>query len=287
MVRLDILLLIVLAALWGASYIFIRIAGPVFGPIALMTFRVVIAAIMLVAIARSIAQVPNFRARWRQFLLIGAIGNALPFVLIANAVMHLNASIAAILNATVPLFTAIVSTLWLREPLSLRTILGAGLGVVGVSILVGWSPLPITPTVLLATGQALLAALSYGLTSVYARRTFGDLTPLQAAVGQACGSAALMAPLAIIAPPRTAVTWPALLALIALAVLCTVLAYFIYFRLIAIAGPTKTSTVAFLIPLFGIFWAAVFLREPVNAGVLAGLGVILLSVWLVLAEKRG
>jgi drug/metabolite transporter (DMT)-like permease len=283
---LDICFLILLSALWGASYIFIRIAGPVFGPVSLMSLRAIMAAILLVAIARAIAQVPNFRGRWRQFLLIGAIGNALPFILIANAVMHLNASIAAILNATVPLFTATISTLWLREPLSLRTILGAGLGIGGVSILVGWSPLPITPTVLLATGQALLGALSYGLTSVYARRSFGDLPPLQAAVGQACGSAVLMAPLAVIAPPRAAATWPALLALLALAVLCTVLAYFIYFRLIANIGPTKTSTVTFLIPLFGIFWAAVFLREPVNVGVLVGLGVILLSVRLVLGNSR-
>jgi drug/metabolite transporter (DMT)-like permease len=282
---LDVFLLILLSALWGASYIFIRIAVPAFGPIALMSLRVLIAAALLVVIAWSMGQAPDFRGRWRQFLFIGAIGNALPFVLIANAVMHLNASIAAILNATVPLFTALVSAVWLREPPSVRTILGATLGIVGVAILVGWSPLPITPTVLLATGQALLAALSYGLTSVYARRTFSDLTPLQAAVGQACGSAVLMAPLAAIVPPRVTLTLPALIALLALTVLCTVLAYFIYFRLIASAGPTRTSTVAFLIPLFGMFWAAVFLREPMNLGVLAGLGVILLSVRLVLAGR--
>jgi drug/metabolite transporter (DMT)-like permease len=286
MSSLDLLLLILLSALWGASYLFTRIAGPVLGPISLMAIRLVIAAGMLLALARSIGQAPSFRARWRQFLFIGAIGNAIPFVLIADAVIHLNASIAAVLNATGPLFTTIVSTYWLGERLDLRKILGAGLGILGVSILVGWSPLPVTPTVLLATGQALLAALSYALTAVYARKHFADLSPLQAAVGQVCGGAVLLTPLMIVAPPLGPITWPITLSVLALAVPCSVLAYFIYFRLIANIGPTKTSTVAFLIPLFGILWAATFLGEPVNFGILAGLGVILLSVWFVLGEKK-
>jgi drug/metabolite transporter (DMT)-like permease len=156
----DLLLLILLSAVWGASYLFTRIAGPVLGPISLMAIRLFIAAGMLIALAGYMGQVPDVRARWRQFLFIGAIGNAIPFVLIANAVIQLNASIAAILNATGPLFTTIVSALWLGERLGPRKIIGAGLGILGVSILVGWSPLPVTPAVLLATGQALLAALS-------------------------------------------------------------------------------------------------------------------------------
>lgn len=282
---LDLLLLILLSAMWGASYLFTRIAGPVLGPIPLMAIRLLIAAGMLLALARSMGQAPDFRARWRQFLLIGAIGNAIPFVLIANAVIQLNASIAAILNATGPLFTSVVSALWLGERLGPRKLFGTGLGILGVSILVGWSPLPITPAVLLATAQALLAALSYALTAVYARKRFADLSPLQAAVGQVCGGAVLLVPLMIVAPPLSPITWLIILSVLALAVPCTVVAYFIYFRLIANAGPTKTSTVAFLIPLFGIVWAAAFLGEPVNFGVLAGLGVILLSVWFVLGEK--
>ena len=251
-----------------------------------MAIRVTIAASILLAFVGAIRQMPDFRGRWRQFLVIGAIGNAIPFVLIGNAVIHLNASIASILNATVPLFTTVVSTLWLGERLGLRKILGAGLGVLGVSILVGWSPLPLTTEVLVATVQALLAALSYALTAVYARSRFADLSPLQASVGQVCGASVLLTPLMLVAPPGGLITWTVILSVLALAVPCTVLAYFIYFRLIAKTGPTKTSTVAFLIPLFGILWAAVFLGEPLNVGVLAGLSVILLSVWLVVAEKR-
>lgn len=282
MSALDLFLLILLSAVWGASYLFTRIAGPALGPVALMAIRLLIAAGMLIALARYMGQAPDVRTRWRQFLLIGAIGNAFPFVLIANAVIQLNASIAAILNATGPLFTTIVSALWLGERLGPRKIIGAGLGIVGVSILVGWSPLPVTPAVLFATGQALLAALSYALTAVYARTRFADLSPVQAATGQVCGGAVLLAPLMFVAPPLGSITWPITLSVLALAVPCTVVAYFIYFRLIANVGPTKTSTVAFLIPLFGVVWAAAFLGEPMNVGVLAGLGVILASVWLVL-----
>lgn len=282
----DLALLVLLGALWGASYIFMRIAGPPLGPIALMAGRVLIAAGFLVAIARALHQLPDFRARWRQFLVIGAIGNAIPFVLIGNAVLHLNASIAAILNATVPLFTTIVASLWIREPLGPRKILGASLGIAGVCALLGWSPLPVTPTTLGATAQTLLAALSYALTAVFARRYFAALTPLQAAVGQVCGACVLLTPLALAAPPAATPTWAAICALLALALPCTVLAYLIYFRLIANIGPTKASVVTFLIPPFGILWGVAFLDEPLNAGVLAGLGIILASVWLVLGARR-
>jgi drug/metabolite transporter (DMT)-like permease len=101
-----------------------------------------------------------------------------------------------------------------------------------------------------------------------------------------CGASVLLTPLVLLAPPRLAPTWPVVLSVLALALPCTVLAYFIYFRLIANAGPTRTSVVTFLIPLFGILWGVVFLDEPVNAGVLAGLGIILASVWLVLGPRR-
>jgi drug/metabolite transporter (DMT)-like permease len=283
---LDLVLLVLLGAFWGASYVFMRIAGPALGPISLMAIRVLIAAALLLAIARAVNQMPDFRARWRQFLVIGAIGNAIPFVLLGNAVLHLNASIASILNATVPLFTTTVAAVWIGEPLGPRKLLGAALGIAGVAALAGWSPLPVTPATLGATAQTLIAALCYGITSVFARRYFGDLTPLQAAVGQVCGACVLLTPLMLLAPPPLTPTWPVVLAVLALAIPCTVLGYLIYFRLISNAGPTKTSVVTFLIPPFGILWGVVFLGEPLNAGILVGLGIILASVWLVLGARR-
>ncbi len=282
---LELCLLILLAALWGASYLFIRIAGPVMGPVPLMAVRLAIAAGILVGIARATGHLPDFRQRWKQFLAIGAIGNAIPFVLIGNAVIHLNASIAAILNATVPLFTAVAATAWIGAPLGLRQIFGIFLGLAGVVVLVGWSPLPITPITLAATAQALIASACYGLTAVYARQRFAELTPLQGSVGQVTGGAVLLLPLALVTPLRQPLTWPAVWSLLALALLCTVIAYFIYFRLIGTAGPTRTSSVAFLIPLFSVLWGVLFLDEPLTLGIFAGLAIILLSEWLVLTGR--
>ena len=285
MKALALILLTILAALWGASYLFIRIAGPVLGSIWLMTVRLTIAAGLILAIVGILGHLPDFRRRWRQFLAIGAIGNAIPFILIGNAVIHLNASIAAILNATVPLFTTLVAAAWIRTPLGARQLAGIVLGLAGVIVLVGWSPLPATAVTLAATAQALVASLLYGLTAVYARLRFADLTALQASAGQVTGGALLLLPLAAATPVPREVSWLAMEAVLALALLCTVIAYFIYFRLIATAGPTRTSSVAFLIPLFSVLWGTVFLDEPLTAGIFAGLAIILFSEWLVLAGR--
>jgi len=283
---LDIILLTILAALWGASYLFIRIAGPALGSIWLMAVRLAIAAGLILAIVGIMGHLPDFRKRWKQFLAIGAIGNAIPFVLIGNAVIHLNASIAAILNATVPLFATLVAAAWMRTPLGKRQMAGVVLGLAGVIVLVGWSPLPITAITLAATAQALIAYAFYGLTAVYARQRFAELTPLQASAGQVTGGAVLLLPLVAVTPRPQSVSWPVVGAVLALALLCTVIAYFIYFHLIATAGPTRTSSVAFLIPLFSVLWGVVFLGEPLTPGIFAGLAIILLSEWLVLGSRR-
>ena len=135
-----------LGAIWGASYLFMRIAAPVLGPIVLMAARVGFAALALWLYCAATGIRPDWRGRWRQFLTLGLLNNAIPFVLIGVAVIYLNASVAAILNATTPLFTAIVATLLLGEPFGLRRATGVLLGIIGVAILMGWSPLPICST---------------------------------------------------------------------------------------------------------------------------------------------
>jgi len=285
MAFLDVVLLILLSALWGASYLFMRVAGPSLGPIVLMALRVSIGAGVLLAYVGAVRQMPDLRARWRQYLMLGALHNAIPFTLIANAVIHLNASMAAILNATTPMCTAIVAAIWIREPFGLRKALGTALGIGGVVILMGWSPLPLTATTIFAVAQASLASLAYGMAAVYARRRFAGVSPLHTAVGQLCGSSALLLPLALAMPPTRLPAWPVILSVLGLAVACTAFAYLLYFRLIAVAGPTKASTVTILTPFFSVLWGVVFLHEPLNLGMFAGLGVTLVSVWLVLSAR--
>lgn len=137
----------------------------------------------------------------------------------------------------------------------------------------------------LAAGQALLASCSYGLTVVYARIRFQTVSPLHTAVGQLCGSSVLLLPFTVALWPSRPPTWPAVFAVLVLAFACSALAYLIYFHLIRTVGPVQTSTVTFLVPFFSIVWGALFLGEPLTLGLFVGLGVILLSVWLVLGTK--
>lgn len=279
-------LLVALAALWGASYLCIRIAAPALGAVVVVALRVALACLALLGYAALRRDLPDFRARWRPYLALGLLNNAIPFLLIANAVIGLNASVAAILNATTPLFTALVAAAWLGEACTPRRASGIALGIGGVAVLVGWSPLPVTGGTLVAVGQALAAALSYGLAAVYARRHFAGSPPLHTAVGQLAGASALLVPLALVAPPRALPGPQVALAVIALALACTALGYLIYFRLIAAAGATQAATVTFLIPGFSTLWGATFLGEPLGVGLFVGLAVILGSVWLVIGPSR-
>ncbi len=275
-------LLLLLGAIWGASYLFMRLAAPVLGPAVLMAARVSIAAIALLIYGSAIANLPDWRTHWRKFLMLGLLNNAIPFTLIGVAVIYLNASIAAILNATTPFFTAIVATLWLGEAFGLRRLIGIVLGIAGVTILVGWSPLPLNVQTLLAAGAALLAAFSYGVATVYARDRFVGVQPLHTAIGQLTGSTLLLMPLALFQLPNATLTFPIALAVLALALLCTAFAYLLFFELIASAGATQAASVTFLVPMFSVIWGVLLLGEPLSAGMLVGLAVILASVWLVL-----
>ncbi len=278
----DAFLLLLLGAIWGASYLFMRLAAPALGPAVLMAARVSLAAIALWLYGAAIANLPDWRAHWRKFLMLGLLNNAIPFTLIGVAVIDLNASMAAILNATTPFFTAIVATLWLGEAFGLRRLIGIVLGVAGVTILVGWSPLPLNAQTLMAAGAALLAAFSYGVATVYARDRFVGVQPLHTAIGQLTGSTLLLVPLAVFQLPNATLTLPIALAVLALALVCTAFAYLLFFELIASAGATQAASVTFLVPMFSVLWGVLLLGEPLSAGMLVGLAVILTSVWLVL-----
>ena len=282
---IDSLRLILLAAIWGSSYLFMRLAAPVLGVLLTIGIRLSLAALVLILYAATTRQLPEVKRFWRAYLTMGLLNNVLPFLMITTAVVNLNASISSILNATTPLFTAIVAAVWLKERLSWLQILGLVLGVTGVGILVGWSPLPITPVVIWSAALALLGAFFYGFTAVYARRTFVNTQPIKTTTGQLVGSSLIFLPVTVASIPHQAPPVSALLAAAALAVVCTAYAYFLYFQLITSTGATRASMVTFLIPVFSLVWGSVFLGEPINSGLLIGLATILLSLWLVMGVK--
>jgi drug/metabolite transporter (DMT)-like permease len=285
----DLGALLLLAALWGSSFLFIRVASPVFGPFLLAALRVGIAGAALLVYAAVRRSMPSLRAQAKNYLIIGALNAAIPYALIGLAELHLTASLGVILNATTPLFTAIVAAFWLKDELDLKKGMGLILGVLGVAVIVGWSPLPVDRVILLSIGAALVAALSYGFAGVFSKVAFVGTPPLAVAIGQQIGAGALLFPVAlptaaIIAPPQRPSGGVAL-ALIGLALLCTSLGYLLYFSLIASVGPTKTLSVTYLMPVFGIAWGALFLHERLHLGAVIGLAIILASVALVTGPR--
>lgn len=287
MTPLNWVRLVTLAALWGSSYLFIRIAAPELGVWLTMGLRVMIAAITLVIYGVCKGVFPDVRSRWRAYLCLGLLNNAIPFTLIAIAVVSLNASIAAILNATTPLCTAILAILFLSQSLNWQKGGGLLLGILGVGILVGWNPLPLSPAVLAGICCALLAALSYGFAAVYARHAFTGSQPLDVATGQLLGSSLLLLPGSLLSVPEQFPSLSVLLAVSALAVFCTAGAYLLYFQLIATAGPTSATTVTFLMPFFSLALGFLLLSEPINLGLILGLTVILCSIRLVTSAPQG
>jgi drug/metabolite transporter (DMT)-like permease len=201
--------------------------------------------------------------------------------MIAVAELYISASLAAILNSTTPLFTAVVAAVWLQERFTIKRSIGLVLGIVGVVVLMGWSPISMSGGVIVATVTSVVAALSYALGATYAGRAFRGVPPVTIAVGQMLGSSIVLLPFALATLPSAHPTAVAVANLLGLAVLSTAIAYLIYFPLLKSVGPTKTLSVTFLIPVFGLLWGAVFLHEPIGPGTIAGLVVILSSVTLV------
>jgi drug/metabolite transporter (DMT)-like permease len=270
-----------LGVLWGGSFLFIRVAVPALGPFMLVELRVGLAAAALFLYALAAGSMPKIRGRWRSFLVLGFLNAAVPFSLISAAAIHLTASLAAILNSTTVMFTAIVAAVWMGDALTARKAIGIVLGIVGVSVLVGWDPLPLNGIVLLAVAAMLLASLSYALGATYAKQSFSGIPPVGMALGQLGGAVALLLPLAVVSLPERAPSTVVTFSMLGLAFLSTAVAYLIYFRLIENVGPTSTVTVTLLVPVFGLLFGVLLLEEPFGPGTLAGLGIILTSVVLI------
>lgn len=276
----DLLDFVLLAAIWGASFLFMRIAVPAFGPLAIADLRTAIAALVLLSLLLWRGGASELAPNALRFLLLGAFNSAIPFTLFAYAALSITAGLASILNATVPLFAALVGWLWLRDRLTVLQWLGLAIGFAGVLWLSadsasfkpggqGW-----------AVAAGLLASVSYAISGSVVKRYFAHVKPLAVATGSQIAASALLLPITIFYLPAAMpglVDW---LALIALGVFCTGLAYALYFRLIARVGPTKTLAVTFLIPAFAILWGVVFLDESVTSVMLGGCAVILIGTAL-------
>jgi len=280
----DLVRLLVLAAIWGASFLFMRIVAPVLGALWTAEVRVAIAGLAMLAFMLLTGRAMQFRTNWKHYLVLGTMNSALPFALFSYAALTLPAGYSAILNATSPLWGAIVGAAVLGEALTPRKIAGLVTGVLGVAFLVRLGPAEFTPQVLAAALACVTAALCYGIAGAYSKKKSSGIAPPMMATGSQLGAALVLLPFLPLSPVRSEVTPFVMLITLMLALLCSAVAYFIYFRLIADVGPTKALTVTFLIPLFALIWGTVFLGETVNLNTMIGCGLVVLATWLVVFQ---
>ena len=273
----DMAELLLLAALWGGSFLFMRIAAPVLGPVWLIEFRVLLAGLVLLPILARLNLLHQVRGNLMPLVVVGCLNSAIPFVLLAFASVSLPAGFTSILNATAPLFGTIVASLWLKENVTPPRIIGFILGFTGVVILVGWKALEATPAFFIAVLAGLLAALMYAIAAPYIKQSLAGVPSLVVTTGSQLGAACIFLPVLPFTVPQQIPPFGVIVSVVALALLSTALAYILYFRLIQNIGSTKALTVAYLIPLFAILWGAIVLQETVTVSMMLGCGLILLG----------
>ena len=281
----DLAELVLLAALWGASFLFMRVSVPEFGAVMLAAVRVGLASVMLIPLLASRGQLADLRTHWKGLLLVGALNSAIPFALFSFAALSITAGLSSIVNATTPLWTALVAFVWLRQGLTPLRVAGLVIGFAGVAFL-AWDKASFKPgedhSGLWALLACLGATLCYGLAANATKRYLTGVAPLAVATGSQFSATLLLAlPAAWLWPAQMpgTVAWGSALAL---AALCTALAYILYFRLMSRVGPTNAVSVTFLIPLFAILWGALFLQEAVTAQMVAGGAIVLVGIALAL-----
>jgi len=277
----DYARLVALAAIWGAAFIFMRVAAPVLGAVWTPELRVLLGGLALLAWLRATGVDPGLRAHWRSYLIVGGIGIAAPFALYSFAAIHAPASLLAIVNATSPIFGLAWGALFREERVTARKATGLALGIAGVVLIARPQGIDQDPMFGWAVAAALGACCLYGVVGVLVKRFSGGATPRAMAAGNQLAAAVVLIPLLPFVPPLAAPSALVWANVLALALLASGVAFVLYFRLIADVGATRALTVTYLIPLFGIFWGWLFLGEALPAAALAGGALILAGTVLV------
>ena len=288
---LDMFRLLALAAIWGASFLFLRIIAPVLGTFPTAFFRVLLATAGLLVILLLLRTRWDFRGKLGLCLVLGVINSGLPFALYSVAAQLVPAGYSAIFNATTPMMGVLIGALFFAEELTLAKIIGVFSGLGGVALLMRIGPVPFDTELLLGALACLGATACYGFGGFLTRRWINQGEGLDSEVvafGSQLGATLCLLPLfglsLLNAPP---VNWgdsTVWLSLLGLGLVCTAFAYILYFRLLADIGPVKTLTVTFLIPPFGVLWGVIFLDEPLSWAYVQGGALIALALWLILRQ---
>ncbi|MEO8303908.1 MAG: EamA family transporter [Betaproteobacteria bacterium] len=271
----DVARLVCLAAIWGGSFIFIRVLAPTLGPIVTAASRVLIAGAVLVLYCRATGFSADLKRYWRQYLFIGVVNSTIPFVLYGFAALHIPASYSVILNSTTPLFTALLAVPLLGEQMTKAKVAGLISGAVGVALVSRAGPVVPDRGFAAAVAACLGATLCYAVSSIYMKKHAVGAKPLAIAGWSQLFAGIVLLPFIPFSPPPGAITPLIVANALGLALVCSSIAYVLYYRLIADVGPTRALTVAFLMPAFGMVWGALFLDETITLPMIAGCALII------------
>ncbi len=275
-------------AAFGGSFLFMRVAAPDI-PAPIVAFgRVGIASALLLTVVlvggsgRRAATLRAIAGDWRGFTVLGIFMTAGPFLLFAFAERSITAGLGSIINATTPLWTVIVVSVWLRQRLTARRVAAIVVGFAGVGVIVGLEGLRIAPDAGQGVAAAVLAASLYGVGLTFARRHMSGHEPLELALGQLVAATVLLAPIAALTLGEARPQADSVAAVVGIAVVSTAIAWPLLFHLNRTVGPLATSTVPFLNPIFGVLWGALFLGEAVSPSLLGGGLLVIVSLALIL-----
>ena len=279
MARADLARLALLGAIWGASFLFVRIVSPAIGPLLTADLRMLVAGVALVLWFRLVGFDPQWRRWLREYAIVGLLTSGVPFLLYAYGALSLTAGQMSVINATSPMWGALMAAALLGERLTRRRMAGLALGVAGVALIA-------RPTGealhLLPVAACLGAAWCYGFTAAYLRRWARAAPAKGMVVGTQLSAGLILLPLGALWPPAAAPTPFVAACVLALGLVCGAVAYLLYFRLIEDVGPAGALTVTYLVPLFGMLWGALFLGEALTLFMLAGAALVILGTVFVL-----
>ncbi|MFN3628780.1 MAG: EamA family transporter [Casimicrobiaceae bacterium] len=279
--------LLLLGALWGAAFMFLRVAAPEFGVFALAGARVGLAGVLMLAIVLATARTLHWRARWMRYVLVGGVNTALPFLLYGFAALHIPAGYSAIANATVPVWSALIAWRLYHQQLGASVWLGIAVAFVGVYVLVGLQPVAVTALSVLGMVAALAGAALYAVSGYLISRHFAGGDGVAGATGMVLGAFVWLALPALIGAPPTRPSANAWAAVALLAIFCTAIGYILFFGLIRDYGPQRAATVAFLFPAFAALWGFLVLGEPITANMVLGMVMVFFGTTLISGIHRG
>jgi drug/metabolite transporter (DMT)-like permease len=277
-------LLTILGALWGSAFMFIKVATPEFGPVALVNSRLIIASFIFLPILLQKKYIHLLSPIWKQVLVLAILNNAIPFTLFSFASYGADSNILAILNATTAFNTMIIAYIWIGENVSFKQLFGLLLGFIGIFILVNPQN---SETTLISSMSALLASFFYSYSTVYIQRQSVNANKMVLIGWSIIFSAIIMLPVTIFYLPDTIPSISAIGSAIWLGAISTGIGFLGYVRLIDKIGAVKTSTVAYFLPVFGIIWGAIFLDEIISSTIIIGCLIVLIGIYFANSNNRG